>query len=89
MQEPNNRVTPAALAAALRCSASEDLTERNCEGCPYYVMEDVADDLVDQLGDTWTYCDVERMVRDAADMIEEMTASNVPQKEEKHVDAGT
>lgn len=77
MQEPNNRVTPAALAAALRCSAAEDLAERNCEGCPYYVTEDVADDLVDQLGDTWTYCDVDRMARDAADMIE-MTPGGTP-----------
>lgn len=73
MQDQNNRVTPAALAAALRCSAAEDLAERNCEGCPYCVTEDVADGLVDQLGDTWTGCDVDRMARDAADMIERLT----------------
>lgn len=72
MQDPNSRVTPAVLAAALRCSASEDLAEHNCGGCPYYVEEDVADEFVDQLGDTWTYCDVDRMARDAADMIERM-----------------
>lgn len=34
------------------------------------MTEGVPDELVDQFGDTWTYCDVERMARDAADMIE-------------------
>lgn len=72
MQDPNSRVTPAVLAAALRCSAAPPAPERDCDGYPYYVEEDVADELVDQLGDTWTYCDVDRMARDAADMIERM-----------------
>lgn len=71
MQYPNNRVTPAALAA-LRCSAAPPAPERDCEGCPYYVTEDVADELVDQFGDTWTHCDADQMARDAADMIEGM-----------------
>lgn len=70
MQDLNNRVTPAVLAAALRCSAAPPAPGRDCDGCPYYVTEGVADELVDQFGDTWTYCDVERMARDAADMIE-------------------
>ena len=70
MSDPNSRVTPAALAAALRCSAAPPAPERDCDGCPYYVTEGVPDELVDQFGDTWTYCDVERMARDAADMIE-------------------
>lgn len=70
MQDPNSRVTPAVLAAALRCSAAPPAPERDCEGCPYCVTEDVADELVDPFGDTWTYCDAERMARDAADMIE-------------------
>lgn len=72
MQDPNSRVTPAVLAAALRCAAAHPAPERDCDGCPYCVEEDVADELVDQLGDTWTYCDVDRMARDAADMIEGM-----------------
>lgn len=72
MQDPNSRVTPAVLAAALRCSAAPPAPERDCDGYPYYVTEGVADELVDQFGDTWTYCDVDRMVRDAADMIDRM-----------------
>ena len=72
MQDPNSRLTPAVLAAALRCSAAPPAPERDCEGCPYCVTEDVADELVDPFGDTWTYCDAERMGRDAADMIERM-----------------
>lgn len=70
MSDPNSRVTPAALAAALRCSAAPPAPERDCDGYPYYVTEGVPDELVDQFGDTWTYCDVERMARDASDMIE-------------------
>ena len=70
MLEPNNRVTPAALAAALRCAAAPPAPERNCEGCPYYVSEDVPAEYVAQLGDVWTGCDVDRMARDTADMIE-------------------
>lgn len=72
MQNPNSRVTPAILVAALRCSAAPPAPERDCDGCPYFVTEDVADELVAQFGDTWTYCDVDRMGRDAADMIERM-----------------
>lgn len=72
MQDPNSRVTPAVLAAALRCSAQFPVPGRDCDGCPYYVTGGVVDELVDQLGDTWTYCDVDRMVRDAADMIDGM-----------------
>lgn len=49
MQDPNSRVTPAVLAAALRCSAAPPAPERDCDGCPYYVTEGVADELVDQL----------------------------------------
>lgn len=72
MQDLNSRVTPAVLAAALRCSAAPPAPGRDCDGCPYYVTEGVADELVGQFGDTWTYCDVERMARDAADMIDGM-----------------
>lgn len=70
MQDPNSRVTPATLAAALRCSAAPPAPERDCDGCPYYVTESVPAEYAAQLGDTWTYCDVGRMIRDAADMIE-------------------
>lgn len=72
MQDPNSRVAPAVLTAALRCSAAPPAPGRDCDGYPYYVTEGVADELVDQFGDTWTYCDVDRMVRDAADMIDRM-----------------
>lgn len=72
MQDPNSRVTPAVLAAALRCAAAPPAPGRDCDGCPYYVTEGVPDKLVDRFGDTWTCCDVDRMGRDAADMIERM-----------------
>ncbi len=70
MQDPNSWVTPAVLAAALRCSAAPPAPEHDCEGCPYYVTESVSAEYVAQLGNVWTWCDVDRMARDAADMIE-------------------
>lgn len=72
MQDPNSRVTPAVLAAALRCSAAPPAPERDCDGCPYYVTESVSAEYVAQLGSVWTRCDVDRMARDAADMIDGM-----------------
>ncbi len=72
MQDPNSRVTPAVLAAALRCSAAPPAPERDCDGCPYCVTESAPAEYVAQLGNMWTWCDVDRMARDAADMIEGM-----------------
>lgn len=72
MQDPSSRVTPATLAAALRCSAAPPAPERDCDGCPYYVTGVYRPEYVAQLGNVWTWCDVDRMARDAADMIDRM-----------------
>lgn len=69
MQDPNSRVAPAVLTAALRCSAAPPAPERDCDGCPYCVTESAPAEYVAQLGNMWTWCDVDRMARDAADMI--------------------
>ena len=63
-----DQVTPEALAAALRCSAAEDVHETHCETCPYYDLTGEYDE-----GE----CDVDRMALDAAAMIEELSGRDV------------
>ena len=69
-----HQVTPEVLAAALRCSAAEDVHETHCETCPYYVVEDLSGEEAAFFGEKWATCDVDRMALDAAAMIEELDA---------------
>lgn len=64
-------VDPAVLAAALRCSAAEDVHETHCETCPYYDLTGEYDE------GEWATCDVDRMALDAAAMIEELSGRGV------------
>ena len=58
-------------AAALRCSAAEDVHETHCETCPYYDLTGEYDE------GEWATCDVDRMALDAAAMIEELSGRDV------------
>ena len=62
---------PEVLAAALRCSAAEDVHETHCETCPYYDLTGEYDE------GEWATCDVDRMALDAAAMIEELSGRDV------------
>lgn len=72
-----HQVTPEVLAAALRCSAAEDVHETHCETCPYYVVEDLSGEEAAFFGEKWATCDVDRMALDAAAMIEELSGRGV------------
>ena len=68
---------PEVLAAALRCSAAEDVRETHCETCPYYVVEDLSGEEAAFFGEKWATCDVDRMELDAAAIIEELSGRGV------------
>lgn len=72
-----HQVTPAVLAAALRCSAAEEVAEAHCETCPYYVVEDLSGEDAALFGERCVSCDVDRMALDAAAMIEELSGRGV------------
>ena len=62
------------LVKALRCSASAK--RQSCKGCPYRLLEEVTDGLEVAIGVQingkayWESCDTEKMVMDAANMLE-------------------
>lgn len=64
------------IVRALRCtSMSGNLCDGNA--CPYFVEEKVDDKIRELIGDdVWTSCDTDRVVTDAAEMIEALIADN-------------
>ena len=73
MDERRNEPDPKTIVRALRCSSAP---EGECigEACPFYVLEDVPEDMAQEIGRVkWPSCDVDRIGMMAAEMIEEMT----------------
>lgn len=67
-------MTAKQIVHGLRCSATYR-GDPVCDGCPYLVTETVPDSLRKLTKkDTWDRCDVNRIVLDAADLIEELVA---------------
>lgn len=63
---------PKEVVRALRCS-SQPNTDCIGEACPFYVLEDVPDDMALEIGRVkWPSCDVDRIGMMAAEMIERM-----------------
>lgn len=65
------------IVQALRCTSTPGGLHEDCTGCPYYRKEQLDAELKEKLGvDTWTSCDIDKAGRDAADLIERLTAEN-------------
>lgn len=64
------------IVRALRCTNTE---ESECDGnaCPYWFEEKVEGKICELIGDdVWSSCDTDRVVMDAAEMIEALLADN-------------
>ena len=69
---PARASAPEAIVRALRCTSTPN---EDCIGreCPFYVEEDVPEDMARELGRIqWPGCDVEAIGMAAADLIERM-----------------
>ena len=66
------------IIAALRCCSAPGGNTGDCENCPYYIREQLSEELAEKLGtEEWTSCDVDKVGMDAADLIERLIAENV------------
>lgn len=63
-------MTTMAVIKALRCTATAGV-HGNCDGCPYWIQEELPRELWEEFGATYTEgCDIDRVALDAADLLE-------------------
>ena len=70
------------IIQALRCCSAPGGNTGDCENCPYYIREQLSEELAEKLGtEEWTSCDVDKVGMDAPDLIERLTAENAALRE--------
>lgn len=71
------------IVQALRCCSAPGGNTGDCENCPYYIREQLSEELAEKLGtEEWTRCDVDKVGMDAADLIERLRAENEALREQ-------
>lgn len=61
------------IVKALRCVSSAG-HESGCESCPYYLAENIPEDMRETFGSDVLYsCDIDRVGLDGADLIQQLT----------------